>query len=167
MNDSIYNYIFESLGLIVGIAAVFFHTVSIRKQAETSRLNLFQELQSDFFSDELTINAYYLIEHHEFEFGSYGKTRTQEKGIDRLMFKLNNICKLFESNELKDREFRFFEYYFVMTISNPQAIEYLEYISKVTKLMNIRDPYYYLNKTRKNYKTVDIGKYIGSHLKAA
>lgn len=167
MGFDIYEWLLDTIGLIIAAGALYFHTVSIRRQAETSRLNLFQELQNNFFSDTEATNAYYMIEHEEFVFGTYSQVRKNEKGIDKLMFKLNNICKLYKSGEIKDQEFKFFEFYFVRVISNKNAIEYLNFLSNSASSLGLVDPYGYLNAVRSRYKVVDLPASIDNYRNAA
>lgn len=86
-----------------------------------------------------------------------------EERIDRLMFKLNNISKLYQTNKITESKFGYFEYYFAKVCTNKEVGKYLSYVSEHAKSCGIKDPYAYLKEVSSKFAT----KTPTEHLKIA
>lgn len=163
MLDLIETHTIDFIKIVIAATVCIIHIYTTWKNAENSRLTLFQNLQNDFLECEEARKAYYSIEYGKYRYDANFHMSQKEHGIDKLLFKLNNISKLYQTKKISEVEFGYFEYYFATVCTNTEVKKYLSFVAEYADNKASKNPYSYLKEVGEAFES----KKSAKNLKAA
>lgn len=122
--------VFGSLTFVVILIAVLVAWRQLSAGVKTERVKLLRDLLNDIRHDPEAFEQFYNIEYGRFVFDSKFQGSASEKGVDRLLHKLDLVCDLHFQGMITTKEMKFFDYYLRRVGSNDQIGLYFAWLRK-------------------------------------
>jgi hypothetical protein len=120
----------QTAAFLVAAFGLIFNALETRRAARQRRILQLVDLQHQFYSDEVMLDAYYLIEYGMFNYDEDFHGSDLEKKIDRLLIHFENIAGLFEAKVVTISELDTVAYNYLVIYQNTEIQKYFAWLDE-------------------------------------